>query len=252
MRLITLASPEELLGAVDLLCIPASKEMLDLLHIEVLSALIPAETLPPVSEILANKKNSTLLFYGQYKGRRVKVLLMIECEKLNEAIVYTICKKLSIRSKIENANATGLLVHQLATPDVVQSAFTGWTAGQYEIGLYKNGDDDNGDDENGRRNAGSIHSYIPHGFTQYAENGITIGMVQHEVMTLVNVPASHKSPAALGRWAENSGAEYNYKVNVLTKDQLLHLGMHALLAVNRGSEDDAHCIVTHYEHPEAS
>ncbi len=247
MRLSTLASLDDLLGTIDMLCIPASKEMLDVLHTEVLSLLIPAETLPPVSELLANKKNNTLLFYGQYKGTRIKVLIACECEKLKESNIYSICKKLAIRAKNENSIRTGLMVHHLSSTDIVQSAFAGWTAGQYDLGLYKNGED-----ENGRKSTSSVHSFIPHGFTQFAENGITIGLVQHEVMTLVNVPASHKSPAALGRWAENSASDYNYKVNVINKEQLLKLGMHALLAVNRGSEYEAHCVVTHYQHPEAT
>ena len=71
-------------------------------------------------------------------------------------------------------------------------------------------------------------------------------------MNLVNTPASHMTPSGLGDWAKKSAVQYNYEANVLDKVQLTQMGMHALLAVNRGSEHPAQCIVTHYKHPEAT
>lgn len=245
MRLSNVASLEELFEAVDLLCIPAAKDHLDDIHAQVLSKLIPAETLPPVSELIANKNHNTLL-YGTYKNKRIRILIFIENNQLTEGLIYSMVKKLSIRSKNEKAEKVGLIVHHLPTPDHVQTACCGWTTGQYDLGLYKQGEN-----ENGRNNTGVIYSHIPHGFIQYAENGITLGLVQHEVMTLVNLPASHKSPKALGEWAQHSAAQYGYKSTVLDKQQLFSLGMHALLAVNRGSEYPAQCIITQYTHPEA-
>ncbi len=85
-----------------------------------------------------------------------------------------------------------------------------------------------------------------------AEEGIIVGQVQQEIMTLVNLPASHKTPEYLGHWAARSAKAHGYNAEVLNKSKLEELGMFALLAVNRGSEHPAQLITTHYRHPEAT
>ncbi len=246
MQLIALASFEDLLGTVDLVCIPSSKDMLDDLHREVLSLLIPSQTLPPASE-LNFQKHSLHLFYGQWQGRRIKLLLSNEGEHLTEASAYSSAKRLSFRAKSENAGKVGLFIHHLLQPELVLSAFTGWTAGQYDLGLYKNGTE-----ENHKKNIGAVYSFLQKDLEKVAQDGIAIGLAQKEVMNLVNTPASHKTPLILGEWAKKSAAQFNYEASILDKNQLIQLGMHALLAVNRGSEHPAQCIVTHYRHPEAT
>src|SRR5688572_26912590 len=120
MQLNVLASFEDLLGTVDLLCIPLSKDMLDHIHRDVLSLLIPVEILPPVSE-LNTQNHSVSLYYGQWKGRRIKLLLSYEGDKLTESTAYVVSKRLSLRSKNENGNKTGLMTHHISDPDVLLS-----------------------------------------------------------------------------------------------------------------------------------
>lgn len=246
MQLHALSSFEEMLGTIDLLCIPSSKEMLENIHRDVLSLLIPSETLPPAVE-LNIQKSAIALFYGHWKGRRIKLLVSFESDKLTEASTYSLAKRLSIRAKTENGQRVGLMTHHLSDPDVIRSAFTGWTAGQYDLGIYKNGAD-----EGAKKIITSVYSYLPDSLANDASDGIVIGKVQQEVMNLVNTPASHKSPSILGEWAVKSATQYNYDSIILDKAKLMQLGMHALLAVNRGSEHPAQCIITHYKHPEAT
>ena len=136
MQLKALSSFEDLLGTVDLLCIPSSKEMMESLHRDVLSKLIPASTLPPYAELIF-QNHSSHLFYGQWNNRRIKLLIAYEADKLTEANLYPMVKRLSIRAKSENAEKVGLMTHHLPNHESVVSAFTGWTAGQYDLGLYK-------------------------------------------------------------------------------------------------------------------
>src|SRR5688572_16464273 len=246
MQLNALSSFEDLLGAIDVLCIPASKDMLDDIHRNVLSLLIPTETLPPASE-LNIQNNSIVLFYGQWKGRRVKILLSYSGEQMTESSAYAVSKRLSIRARTENAERIGFMLNHISDPQIIVSAFTGWTAGQYDLGMYKNNPE-----ENSKKSFDTVYSFLFDQLKSAAEDGITIGLVQHEVMNLVNTPASHKSPAALGEWANASAQRHNYTSTILNKEQLFQMGMHALLAVNRGSEHPAGCIVTHYKHPDAS
>ena len=121
MQLNVLASFEDLLATVDLLCIPLSKDMLEPVHRDVLSLLIPATILPPVSE-LNTQNHSVSLYYGQWNGRRIKLLLSYEGDKLTESTAYIVSKRLSMRSKNENGSKTGFMTHHISDPDIILSA----------------------------------------------------------------------------------------------------------------------------------
>src|SRR5690606_24129790 len=132
-------------------------------------------------------------------------------------------------------------------PDLITSAVAGWTAGHYDIGLFKKNDHRVPADQL------VIHALLPGTVDpRIGYNGLYLGQVQHSAMTLVNLPASHKSPEYLGHWAERSAEAYGYSCGVLDKSDLVRIGMRALLAVNRGSELPARCIITRYRHPEST
>ena len=70
--------------------------------------------------------------------------------------------------------------------------------------------------------------------------------VQNRIKALVDAPANLKRPQDLAAWATKSGKTYGYEVKVLDKAACQEEGLHALLAVNRGSEDPAVLIVMEY------
>ncbi|MEO6131361.1 MAG: hypothetical protein ABIQ02_05905, partial [Saprospiraceae bacterium] len=212
MQLLPQATFEELLGAVDMLCIPSSKEMMDNLYKDVLSIVIPADTLPSPAE-LCGQKSSGILLYGKWKDKKIKILIYADHDKLTEATAYSVTKKLSIRAKSEQVEKTGLMVHHLSSPELIKSALTGWTAGLYDLGIYKN------TEENSLNHSGSsLFTFLPDGMNpSTALEGITIGLVQREVMDLVNTPANHQSPALLGEWAMQSASAYGYLATILDK-----------------------------------
>ncbi len=72
-------------------------------------------------------------------------------------------------------------------------------------------------------------------------------MVQMRIMDLMNAPGNHKKPETLGSWALASGKENGYQVTVFDKKKLEELGMHALLAVSKGSEAPPVMIITDYQ-----
>ncbi|MEN0006423.1 MAG: leucyl aminopeptidase [Bacteroidota bacterium] len=79
-----------------------------------------------------------------------------------------------------------------------------------------------------------------------AAEGLAIAETQGRILDLVNAPANKKTPQVIGEWAARSGQTYGYKVQVLDKPAIEKLGLHALLAVNRGSEDPAVFIIMEY------
>ncbi|NJB86877.1 leucyl aminopeptidase [Lewinella marina] len=82
--------------------------------------------------------------------------------------------------------------------------------------------------------------------TPEAERELTLASVQNRVRALVDAPANKKRAQDLAAWAVDSGKAYGYAVKVLDKKACLDEGLHALLAVNRGSEDPAVLIVSEY------
>ncbi|HEV7379589.1 MAG TPA: leucyl aminopeptidase, partial [Dyadobacter sp.] len=71
--------------------------------------------------------------------------------------------------------------------------------------------------------------------------------VQKRIMDLMNAPANYKTPQTLAQWAVNSGEANQYQVTVLEKKDLQQMGMHALLAVSKGSDVPPVMIVTDYK-----
>jgi len=82
------------------------------------------------------------------------------------------------------------------------------------------------------------------------KTGITIAESQLEIIDLANAPANKKTPQHIANWAKNSAAKYGFKLEIKEKETLIKEGFEALLAVNRGSEDPAICLVLEYKHPE--
>lgn len=70
---------------------------------------------------------------------------------------------------------------------------------------------------------------------------------QQSIYDLVNLPSSHKTPEKLAQWAKASAKDFDYSVEVMDEKVLRERGFDALLAVNRGSEHPARCIVSRYE-----
>jgi len=74
-----------------------------------------------------------------------------------------------------------------------------------------------------------------------------LAKTQLGIMALVDAPANMKRPQDLAAWAKASGKENGYKVKVLGKKACEKEGLGALLAVNRGSEDEARFIIMEYK-----
>lgn len=66
------------------------------------------------------------------------------------------------------------------------------------------------------------------------------------IMDLVNAPANRKTPQVMRKWLEESAERHQYEVEVYDKPMLEEKGFHALLAVNRGSEDPACFMIARY------
>jgi len=73
--------------------------------------------------------------------------------------------------------------------------------------------------------------------------GIIIGNATNFARTLANEPANVLTPSALAEKAQTAGAEAGLEVQVLERDEMEKLGMNALLAVARGSDEPPKMII---------
>lgn len=130
---------------------------------------------------------------------------------------------------------------------LAEVAVNGLLLGHYYIGLYKTTEKPNYQlllpDAN-------LHIYTETRFfdlcSKAANKGMAIAHTQMQMFDLVNGTSNHITPENMGEWAIASGKKYDFKVTVYPKSQIQSLGLHALLAVNRGSEFPPTFIVMEY------
>lgn len=247
MTLHLLSTAEVMLATSDTVCVPVARSGLKDLHARLLAQVVPADILPPADE-LTGGKNGILVFYGNAAGRRVKILVIAEGEALAEGMAYTMSKKLAVRARQDVNGHAALYLAHVSDPALITAALAGFTAGHYDLGLFKKADP-----ARPAHVPGPVSALLAEGANpDHAWHGLHLGAVQQEIMTLVNLPGSHKTPEYLGHWAERSAKAHGYRCEVLRKEQIEELGMYAFLSVNRGSEMPARLIITQYKHPDAT
>ncbi|MCE7061323.1 M17 family metallopeptidase [Dyadobacter sp. CY343] len=130
------------------------------------------------------------------------------------------------------------------SPEWVENAVNGIMLGGYNLQLYKS-------------EPKPLSSFFESGTLRIlTEEGAAVGpaialgqktaVVQMRIMDLMNAPGNYKTPETLAEWAKKSGSENGYQVTVLDKSKLEKLGMHALLAVSKGSEAPPVMIISEY------
>ncbi|KAA0991536.1 leucyl aminopeptidase family protein [Dyadobacter aurulentus] len=126
----------------------------------------------------------------------------------------------------------------------VENAVNGIILGGYNLQLYKSNPKPLSDFF---RN-GTLRILTGEGaaVSESISTGQKTAVVQMRIMDLMNAPGNYKTPEILAEWAVKSGAEHGYKVSVLDKTKLEKLGMHALLAVNKGSAVPPVMIISEY------
>ncbi|MCB0599156.1 MAG: leucyl aminopeptidase [Lewinellaceae bacterium] len=130
----------------------------------------------------------------------------------------------------------------------VEAALNGLALGTYQIGRYKKIPNGNGHVLSGPN--ASVELLVEESLAekgqQAARRGLAVAETQMSIFHLVNAPSNKKTPESLAQWALESGKKYGYSVRALGKEQILAEGLHALLAVNRGSEYPPAFIIMEY------
>jgi leucyl aminopeptidase len=75
---------------------------------------------------------------------------------------------------------------------------------------------------------------------------------QTKIMQWMNLPANHKTPSQVAGWMADGGKKHGFEVKIHDADACLKMGLHALLAVGKGSVESPACfVVMHYKPADA-
>jgi leucyl aminopeptidase len=204
------------------------------------------------NDFKANLKDYHTLYFTE-NGRDKRLILLGLGESPKNSDVISAFRFLCFKKKTSLDKEIAVAFNFKNGPEHlnpwVESAVIGITLGFYEIGLYKS---PNENEKPGVNSDDIVLAFLTEDnnyseYEQAAKTGLAIATTQLEIFDLVNAPANKKTPHTLAEWAVNSGKKYGYSVQIFEKAKVEALGMHALLAVNRGSETPPVFIVMEYK-----
>lgn len=133
----------------------------------------------------------------------------------------------------------------------IEYIVNGVCLGDYDIDLYKT---DKKTETNFFVQSSVLEIIVAEKFVEKSKNSAQIGqetaLTQIRILDLVNEPANKKYPQKVADFAIESGKKYGFIVKVFDEKECESLGLHALLAVGRGStQNPARFIVMEYNTP---
>ena len=128
-------------------------------------------------------------------------------------------------------------------PALVAAFVGGLQLGTYRPGVWRT-------DAKPHPLAAADASVVTHDLDERGEDQLEreriLADIQLRIIALVDAPANVKRPQYLADYARRSGKTFGYDVRVLDKKACEKEKLGALLAVNRGSEDEARFIIMEY------
>ena len=152
----------------------------------------------------------------------------------------SIVRGFRVKQKKKLNQKTAILFTKDLDPLIVEAISNGYSQGSYNVGIFKS--------DNHVENTEKV-TFISEGSevqNSAIRRGKSFADTQCALFDIVNAPSNKKGPGELADWCKKSAEKYHYSCRVLDKKELEEQGMHALLAVNRGSEIEAKFIILEY------
>ncbi len=206
----------------------------------------------PVSSI---KKWSEHNEWANFEGKAGKTRMLLNVktgstivllglgEKTSRKSVANACRSF-VKSELEALGSNLAIYSKGVSTDILSAAANGLKKSSYKIG-----------DLDGKAKAASKIGEEKSTLILLAgtkeqkavcEEGILLAESQMTAMKIMDLPANYKTPSWLAKYAKASGKKHGFKVTVLSPKQLEKEGLHALISVNKGSEEPAHLIKLEY------
>lgn len=127
---------------------------------------------------------------------------------------------------------------------LAEAASNGLWLGMYDIALYKTTEKPSLAFQPKKAKIKFTHLNVD---AALVTKGQTVAETQCRIMDLVNAPANKKTASILADWAKQSGKKNGFDVKVIQgKKECEKAGLHALLAINKGSVEDPAFIIMEY------
>lgn len=189
----------------------------------------------------------TLVLYGAIEG--LEKVYLLGLGKAPKAIDFVkVFRSFFYNSKKKLPKNVGLKLKLAGLEAYTEQIVNGICLAEYEVGAYKTDAKKTAEffTEDAVLEIQVAENYLESA-KKSAETGQATAETQARIMALVDAPANYKYPQKLAEFAIESGKKYSFDVKVYDEKQCLELGLHALLAVGRGStENPARFIVMEY------
>ncbi|MBR9921902.1 MAG: leucyl aminopeptidase family protein [Bacteroidetes bacterium] len=132
--------------------------------------------------------------------------------------------------------------------DLIRSAealINGFCLGEYNIGRFKTDEDLVAAVETSLEVL--VEAENKERVDEAVKRGQAFAEIQIEMIKLVNAPSNHKNPVDLSNWAKQAAQRYGFTAKVIEKEDMEEIGLHGVLAVNRGSEYPATFTIMEYK-----
>ncbi|WP_435357404.1 leucyl aminopeptidase family protein [Emticicia sp. SJ17W-69] len=205
---------------------------------------LSAETLQ--QDFKAASKES-LMLYGKIEGlEKVYLLGLGKTPKQNDFI--KVFRSFFYNSKKKLPKNVGLKLKLASLESYTEFIVNGICLANYEVGVHKT---EQKLTSNFFSEEGILEIQVAEDTLLQVENDAKIGQAtaetQARIMALVDAPANFKYPQKLAEFAVEAGEKHGFDVKVFDEKQCIELGLHALLAVGRGStENPARFVVMEY------
>ena len=176
----------------------------------------------------------------QYVGKSRLILLGID-ESFSYQKISNAARSALFKLKESKDDGNAIVILPSCFKSTTTSAISnGLSMAMMKIDYYKS---------NKKEYRGSL-SFYPEfvksiGFGSISE-GLTLAHTQQEICKLVNMPANEKNPQFLSNWAKEKFSSKRYTIKILNQSDLKEEGLHALLAVGRGSKTPPYLLVIKY------
>ncbi len=236
-------------SSLDALIVPIAQQT----DLDAIFSLVAEKTNVPVELIkndfkAAAREIHTLYFTENQQSKRIYLLGLGESPRtidvLNAFRSFVFKRKANLPA---NLGISFLYRNAPENPTTwVEASVNGLLLGRYDIGLYKTGKKPEDAATNFNLEVAVSKEHLASA-TEAMKRGEAFAGTHAEIFNLVNAPANKKTPQMLANWVVKSGKQYNYSVEVFNEEQIHEMGLHALISVNRGSENPPTFIVMEYK-----
>lgn len=202
-------------------------------------------------DLSAKKKSLTKIHtFGKIGARNLYIVGLGKEDQATFASIResfgAVCKQIQSARLTEIAvNLDSFIGKELDALDVAHAVGEALALATYEFKGYKQKSNEP------EKRIENVHVYSEQLEKEDHQAALTVGYVYgkgtNSARTLVNLPGNMLTATDMANYAKQLGEKYEFEIEILDKEDMLKLGMGAMLAVNQGSSEPPKMIVLKYQ-----